>query len=65
MATGGLLLTGAFTVIVTLDGLLFTRPSFTTSWNVSVAGPVGAVKVGLTAVVLDKVTVGPAVWLQA
>jgi hypothetical protein len=51
----------AATVIVTVDGALVSEPLDTVSENVSVAGPVGAVKVGFTMVVLDNVTAEPAV----
>src|SRR5262245_5709663 len=52
------------TVTVTVSGALDPKPSFTTSWNCSVCGPiawvtVGAVNVGWAAVVDDSVTVGP------
>ncbi len=47
--------------MVTLLGLLLCCPLLTTSWKLSVAGPVGAVNVGLTAVALERVTLAPAV----
>ena len=52
------------TVIVTLAGLLVSWPLLTVSWKVRVAELAGAVKVGLTAVELERVTVGPAVCVQ-
>ena len=52
---------GAVTVIVTVEGALDCEPFDTTNENVSEAGPVGAVKVGFTTVVLDNVTAEPAV----
>jgi hypothetical protein len=48
-------------VIVTVEGALDCEPFDTTNENVSEAGPVGAVKVGFTTVVLDNVTAEPAV----
>ena len=53
--------TGAATVMVTVEGALDCEPFDTTNENVSEAGPVGAVKVGFTIVVLDNVTAEPAV----
>ena len=54
----------ACTVMVTVEGVLLTCPSLTTSWKVRVAGLAGAVKVGLLAVVLERVTGVPAVWVH-
>jgi hypothetical protein len=51
----------AATVMVTTEGALDCEPFDTTNENVSEAGPVGAVKVGFTTVVLDNVTAEPAV----
>ena len=59
-ATGGWLVT----VMVTVAGVLLTCPSLTTRRKVSVAGPAGAVKVGLLAVLLERVTGVPAVWVH-
>jgi hypothetical protein len=53
------------TVIVTVEGALVSEPFDTVSEKVSVAGPVGAVKVGSTTVALDNVTAVPAVCVQA
>jgi hypothetical protein len=50
--------------MVTLDGLLLTVPSLTTSRNVSVEALAGAVNVGATTVPLDNVTAGPPVWVH-
>ena len=47
--------------MVTLAGLLLLLPLLTTSWKVRVPGLAGAVKVGLTAVLLDRVTAVPPV----
>ena len=54
----------ACTVMVTVEGVLVTCPSLTTNWKVRVAGLAGAVKVGLAAVVLERVTGVPAVWVH-
>ncbi len=56
---GGL---GAATLTSTLAGGLDLEPLETTREKLSVAGPTGAVKVGLAAVVLESVTGVPAVW---
>ena len=52
------------TVMVTLDGLLLTCPSLTTSRKVNVPALDGAVNVGFCAVLLDSVTGVPPVWVQ-
>ena len=57
-------------MICTVSAALVFTPSLTVSSKVSTSADafqatVGAVKVGLAAVVLDSVTVGPPVWLQA
>ena len=62
-ATGGWL-GPPVTVTVTVDGVLLTFPSLTIRRKVRVAGLAGAVKVGLAAVVLERVTGVPAVWVH-
>src|SRR4051812_41835896 len=64
-ATGATFAGVADTVIVTVEAVLTRVASRTTRLNVSVAAVAGDVKVGLDAVVLDSVTVGPAVCVQA
>ena len=56
---------GAATVIVTVADALRRGAVRHREREVRVAEPVGAVKVGATAVVLDSVTAGPAVWVHA
>ena len=52
-------------VMVTVSGVLvLPLLSVTTSWKVRVALLAGAVKVGLTAVALERVTAVPAVWVH-
>ena len=56
-------------VMSTVSATLSTVPSFTMSWTVKVTGvfevSVGAVKLGDAAVASDKLTLVPAVWVQA
>ena len=44
-----------------MDGLLLALPLLTTSWKVRAPAADGAVNVGLTAVLLDRVTAVPPV----
>ena len=57
------------TVMSTVSATLSTVPSFTMSWKVKVTGAllesVGAVKLGEAAVASDKLTLVPAVCVQA
>ena len=55
----------AGTVMVMVSGGLVRVASRATREKVSVEPAAGAVKVGRVAVVLDRVTVGPEVWVQA
>ena len=50
--------------MLTLAGLLLLVPLFTTRWKLRVLGLAGAVKVGLAAVLLDRVTAVPPVWVH-
>jgi hypothetical protein len=50
--------------IVTNEGALTSVPLATTKEKISVCDDAGAVKVGCTALGLDSVTVGPAVWVH-
>ena len=53
------------TVTTIVSAGLETVPSLTVRLKVRLVAALGAVKVGLTAVVLERLTAGPAVWLQA
>jgi hypothetical protein len=55
---------GAWTLIVTESVRQSCWGSQTSSWNVRVAGPVGAVNVGVAEVGSLNVTGGPAVWVH-
>jgi hypothetical protein len=58
-------LTGVPTVMVTVEALLDSVPLETTNEKVRVVGLKGAVKVGSLAEELERVTLAPAVWVQA
>ena len=64
LATGGWLVPPV-TVTTIVSAGLETVPSLTVRLKVRLVAALGAVKVGLTAVVLERLTAGPAVWLQA
>jgi hypothetical protein len=54
----------AWTSTETVAASLVWVPSETTSEKVSVAGPAGAVKVGLAVLAPLRMTAGPAAWVQ-